>query len=119
MPHRVIWDYIHTSESVDKMTDFQFRLWINLITYVDDYGRGDARLSVIKGTCFPLRDRLTLKDIEIALNALAGIGCVSLYEVDGKPYLYLPKWGHTKESVTSALSILSLHLKITDCGKLQ
>lgn len=92
MPNRIIKDSIHTSETVNAMNDFQFRLWINLITYVDDYGRGDARPAVIKGTCFPLRDRLTNKNIEAALNALAGIGCVGLYEVDGKPYLYFPNW---------------------------
>ena len=92
MPNRLIKSSIHESEKVNQMTDFQFRLWVNLITYVDDYGRGDARPAVIKGNCFPLRERLTVKDIEAALNALAGIGCVSLYEVDGKPYLCFPNW---------------------------
>ena len=92
MPNRIIKDSIHDSETVNSMTDFQFRLWVNLITYVDDYGRGDARPAIIKGKCFPLRDRLTNKDIEAALNALAGIGCVCLYKVDGKPYLYFPNW---------------------------
>lgn len=93
MPNRMIKESIHTSETVNAMTDFQFRLWVNLITYVDDFGRGDARPAVIKGTCFPLRERMTSKDIEAALNALAGIGCVSLYEVDGRPYLCFPNWG--------------------------
>ena len=92
MPNRIIKESIHTSESVNQMTDFQFRLWVNLITYVDDFGRGDARPAVIRGACFPLRDRLTNRDIEAALKALAGIGCVGLYEVDGKPYLYFPTW---------------------------
>ena len=92
MPNRMIKDSIHDSEKVNAMTDFQFRLWINLITYVDDFGRGDARPAVIRGQCFPLRERLTNKDIEAALEALAGIGCVSLYEVDGRPYLYFPTW---------------------------
>ena len=92
MPNRMIKDSIHTSEKVNDMTDFQFRLWISLITYVDDYGRGDARPAVIRGTCFPLRERLANKDIENALMGLAGIGCVGLYEVDGRPYLYFPNW---------------------------
>ena len=92
MPNRIIKDSIHTSDTVNQMTDFQFRLWVNLITYVDDYGRGDARPAVIRGACFPLRERLTNKDVEAALNALAGIGCVGLYEVDGRPYLYFPTW---------------------------
>lgn len=92
MPNRLIKSSIHDSEKVNQMTDFQFRVWVNLITYVDDYGRGDARPAIIKGNCFPLRERLTTKDIEAALKALADIGCVSLYEVDGKPYLCLPNW---------------------------
>lgn len=92
MPNRILKESIHTSEDVNRMSDFQFRLWVSLLTYVDDYGRGDARPSIIKGTCFPLRDRITNKDIDAALRALAGIGCVGLYEVDGKPYLYFPTW---------------------------
>lgn len=93
MPNRLIKESIRTSDKVNQMSDFQFRLWVHLITYVDDYGRGDARPAIIRGNCFPLRERLTNKDIEAALNTLAGIGCVSLYEVDGKPYLYFPNWG--------------------------
>ena len=92
MPNRLIKESIRTSEKVNEMTDFQFRLWVSLITYVDDYGRGDARPAIIKGLCFPLRERVTVKDIDAALQALAGIGCVGLYEVDGKPYLYFPRW---------------------------
>ncbi len=92
MPNRIIKDSIHESEKVNAMTDFQFRLWVSLITYVDDYGRGDARPAIIKGNCFPLRDRLTNKDIDAALTGLAGIGCIVLYEVDGRPYLCFPNW---------------------------
>jgi hypothetical protein len=92
MPNRIIKDSISKSEKVNSLTDFQFRLWVHLITYVDDYGRGDARPAIIKGTCFPFRDRMTNKDIEKGLADLAGAGCVSLYKVDGKPYLYFPNW---------------------------
>lgn len=92
MPNRMIKDSIHTSDKVNEMTDFQFRLWVNLIAYVDDYGRGDARPAIIKGSCFPLRERLTLKEIDAALTGLSGIGCVVLYEVDGRPYLCFPNW---------------------------
>ena len=92
VPNRIIKDSIHSSESCNAMTDFQFRLWVHLITYVDDFGRGDARPAVIKGTCFPLRERLSIRDIEAGLRALAGIGCISLYDVDGKSYLCFPTW---------------------------
>lgn len=92
MPNRIIKDSITKSEKLSDLTDFQFRLWVHLITYVDDYGRGDARPAIIRGACFPLRDRMTNKDIEKGLADLAGAGCVGLYKVDGKPYLYFPNW---------------------------
>ena len=92
MPNRIIKDSISKSEAISGLTDFQFRLWVHLITYVDDYGRGDARPAIIKGACFPFRDRMTNKDIEKGLADLAGAGCVVLYKVDGKPYLYFPNW---------------------------
>lgn len=92
MPNRIIKDSITKSEKLSELTDFQFRLWVHLITYVDDYGRGDARPAIIRGACFPLRDRMTNKDIEKGLADLAGAGCVGLYKVDGKPYLYFPNW---------------------------
>lgn len=92
MPNRIIKESICTSESVSEMTDFEFRLWVGLIVSVDDYGRGDARAKIIKGRVFPLRERVSVKDIECALHSLAAKGCVSLYEVDGRPYFWFPTW---------------------------
>ncbi len=92
MPNRILKESICSSEKLSRLTDFQFRVWASLVVYVDDYGRGDARPAIIKGTCFPLRDRITNKDIDDALHALAGAGCISLYTVDGKPYLCFPSW---------------------------
>lgn len=92
MPNRIIKDSICTSEKLNQLTDFQFRVWVHLITYVDDYGIGDARPAIIRGTCFPFRERLTNRDIEKVLAELADAGCVELYTVEQKPYLYLPNW---------------------------
>lgn len=92
MPNRIIKDSIRTSDKVNALTDFQFRLWVSLIVSVDDYGRGDARPAVIKGSCFPLRN-VSAKEIEKALNALNAAGCIEFYTVEGRPYFYFPKWG--------------------------
>lgn len=92
MGNRMIKESICTSDKIAGLTDFEFRLWIGLITAVDDAGRGDARPAIIKGKVFPLRDRVTVKDIEVALHGLAAKGCVSLYRVGGKPYFWLPTW---------------------------
>lgn len=60
---------------------------------VDDMGRGDARTAIIKGRVFPLRERVSLRDIEDALHGLAAKGCISLYTVGGRSYFWFPTWG--------------------------
>lgn len=92
MPNRIIKDSIRTSKTVNKMTDFQYRLWTYLITYVDDYGRGSADPEIIKGVVLTRRKGVTESAIADALAALANIGSVLLYEVDGEPYFCFPNW---------------------------
>lgn len=92
MPNRIIKESLCTSDRIASLTDFEFRLWVGLITQADDAGRGDARPAILKGSVFPLRGRATAKDIQDALHGLAAKGCVSLYTVDGKPYFWFPTW---------------------------
>ena len=92
MPNRIIKESAFTSDKIAALSDFEFRLWVGLITQADDAGRGDARPAIIKGRVFALRERTSLKDIENALSALAAHGCVSLYTVGGKPYYEFPHW---------------------------
>lgn len=101
MPNRIIKESICTSDKIAALSDFEFRLWVGLITQADDAGRGDARPAIIKGSVFPLRERVTIKDIERALHGLADNRCVSLYTVGGKPYYYFPTW--------------AAHQRIRDC----
>lgn len=92
MPNRIIKESVCTSDTLSALNDFQENFFFRLIVSVDDYGRLDARPAILKAKLYPLRDRLTQKDIEGALKALADVGCVEVYEVDGKPYLRLPTW---------------------------
>ncbi|MEI3363826.1 MAG: hypothetical protein V8R75_15560 [Oscillospiraceae bacterium] len=92
MPNRIIKESICTSDSISALTDFQETFFYRLIVNCDDFGRMDARPAILKARLYPLRERLTLKEIESALRALATVGCVEVYEVDGKPYLRLPSW---------------------------
>lgn len=101
MPNRIIKESICTSEKIAALSDFEFRLWIGLITQADDAGRGDARPAIIKGHVFPLRDQVTAKAISAGLHALATVQLVSLYTVGGKPIYWLPGW--------------SEHQRIRDC----
>nr|DAT37985.1 MAG TPA: replisome organizer [Caudoviricetes sp.] len=93
MPNRIIKETIRTSKKLNSLTDFQFRLWVYLITYVDDYGRGSADPEIIKGFVFPRRKKVNETDIKDALAALASTGCISLYDKDGESYFCFPSWG--------------------------
>ena len=92
MPNRIIKESICDSEKLAALSDFEFRLWVGLITQADDAGRGDARPAYIKGHVFPFRERVTTKDISVALHALAAVSCVTLYTVGGRPYYSFPSW---------------------------
>lgn len=92
MPNRLIKDSIYESEKINDLTDFQFRVWVALIAYVDDFGRGDARPAIIKGRCFPLRRSVTEDDVMVALYDLQAAGCIQMYSVCGKSYLCFPTW---------------------------
>lgn len=92
MPNRIIKESICTSQTVAELSDFEFRLWVSLITYVDDSGKGDARPQIIKGTCFPLREKVTPRKLEKALNVLAAKGLIR-YELGvDRPVLKIEKW---------------------------
>lgn len=135
MPNRIIKDSFQTSDKIASLTDFEFRLWVSLIVSVDDAGRGDARPAIIKGHAFPLRERVTAKDINDALHGLAAKGCVSLYEVDGKPYFWFPTWTdhqrvreckpkypappENSELAPSAATCGNLRQVAANCGKLR
>lgn len=92
MPNRIIKESIAASERISNLSDFEFRLWVGLITYVDDKGRGDARAPMIRAHVFPLREDISNGMVAEAFQGLAEQGCIALYEVDGKPYFYFPTW---------------------------
>ena len=103
MPNRILKENICSSESIDAMSWFEESFFYRLIVNCDDYGRMDARPAIIKARLFPLKDRVTIKNISDALSHLALIGCVKLYDCDSKPYLYLPSWG-LHQSIRAAKS---------------
>ena len=93
MPNRVIKESIRTSKGVNSLSDLQFRRWVYLITYVDDYGRGSADPELLKGFVFPRRKGVTEKAIADALADLANSGMIRLYKVDGDSFFCFPNWG--------------------------
>lgn len=92
MPNRILKESICASDSIDKLSWFEECVFYRLMVNCDDYGRFDGRVSIIKNRLFPLKEGLKPKIVEQALQKLAAVGLVVLYESDGKPFLYLPTW---------------------------
>ena len=127
MPTRVIKDSICRSEDYTGLSLFNRDLFIRLIVTVDDYGRYDARPSILKGTMYPLEKAVTEQTITDGLAQMATVGLVLLYEVDGRPILQLTSWQkhqaiRAKKSkypapggVDSVDNITCIHLKSNEC----
>ncbi len=94
MPNRIIKESVCTSDSIDKLGWFEEVLFYRLMVSCDDYGRFDGRTAVVKNRLFPLKEALTMEEVSHALQRLSEVGLVRMYEVEGKPYLYLPTWEH-------------------------
>ena len=59
-----------------------------LMSVVDDYGRYEARIKLLKADCFPLRDSVTTDEVlGWLLECQAAGGLISIYDVGGKSYL--------------------------------
>ena len=91
MPNRIIKESICSSENVDQLSAFQETFFYRLIVNCDDFGRMDARPKILASRLFPLKD-IRNAQIEDALRALTSAELVTLYEVDGKPFLQMKTW---------------------------
>lgn len=92
MPNRIIKESVCVSEQIDQLTPFEEVFFYRLLVNCDDYGCFDARERVVSSRLFPLRDIKTT-EIAKALKRLEAVGLIRLYTVDGKPFLFVIKWG--------------------------
>lgn len=90
------------SETVASLSSDARTLSVGLILMADDEGRGRAGLPTIVAEVWryhatPELVQETYRRATVALRELSGVGFVTLYEVDGKPYFELP--GFAKHQV--------------------
>ena len=91
MPNRIIKESICTSENIDQLTGGAEIAFYRLMVNCDDYGRMDARPKILKSRLFPLKE-MTDQDIADYLDELVRADLITVYEVDGKPYLQMKTW---------------------------
>jgi hypothetical protein len=92
MPTRYLKPGVRDSESIEALSAHAEILYYRLIVTVDDFGRYDARPSMVKAACFPIRESMTGSKVDSLLKELSDHGLIVVYQVDGKPYIQMCKW---------------------------
>lgn len=93
MPNRILKESICTSDNLDGLSADAESFFYRLLVQCDDYGRMDARPPILLSRCFPLRlDRVTTAMVSHWLDQLRHAELITLYSVNGKPYLQFKTW---------------------------
>ena len=92
MPTRYLKAGIRDSEVIDKLSPIAETFFYRLLVTVDDFGRYDARPSMIKSHCYPIKESVTAKKCTELLKELSDVGLIVVYEVDEKEYLQVCRW---------------------------
>jgi len=93
MPNRIIKESICRSDNLDLLTAEEERFFYRLMVQCDDFGRYDGRPAIIKGSCFPLKQRITPAKVSKMLEALCAADLVFVYHVETLSYIQMLTWG--------------------------
>lgn len=100
MPNRIIREGFLDAEALTQAGELAEVLFTRLILVADDFGRFDGRLTVICRRCWP-NGGPSEESVRERLKALTVHGLIVMYEVDGKPYLFVPNFKQRTRSVKS------------------
>lgn len=121
MPNRVIKESIKRSDQIDSLSWFEEVLFYRLMVTADDYGCIDGRVLLIKNELFPLKENVTKKAVEEALEKLVSVGLLCKYTVSGMPYMFFPTWEkhqRVRNKVRKFPAPPQDVLFLVDCGQL-
>lgn len=104
MPSRYIREDYLTSEHVDALDVHSERFFFRLFLVVDDFGRTDANLKILRSKCYPLKDDIRTTDISRFLDTVEKAGLIHLYTVAGKQYLEILRFNQSRANCRSAKS---------------
>jgi hypothetical protein len=99
VPNRIVREGIITSEPVNSLNWAEEVFYRRLHSVVDDYGRYHANLSLLRAALYPLLlNKVSDSDVAKWLQATEKAGLVRVYEVDGKRYLEVLKFGQRQRA---------------------
>lgn len=88
MPNRILRDWTD-SDTIDVLDVHAERFFTRLIMKVDDFGRYQANVKLLKSHLFPLKSDIRETDISRWLTACEKSGIIALYNVAQKEYLQI------------------------------
>lgn len=114
MPNRVIREGILTSEPVNSLSWAAECFFMRLMLKADDFGRFDARESILRASLYPLKiSQVREADITRWTAECQKAGLIALYEIEGKRYLEIPKFDQRLRAKTSKWPTPDSHMSVT------
>jgi hypothetical protein len=107
MPTRYLKPGVRDSEAIDVLSPMAELFFYRLLVTVDDFGRYDARPSMLKAQCFPIKESVTSKDCEDLLIELVNSGLVTVYQHEKTRVVQVLKWDNKPRAGAS---------KFPECG---
>jgi hypothetical protein len=101
MPNRIIREGWIESEGIDTLTPEAERFFLRLLLRADDFGRFHANPQLLKSSLFPLKDSIRNTDIALWLDACEKCGLLRCYELTGRRYLVIDKFGQRTRASSS------------------
>ena len=92
MPNRILKESVCTSPNIEGLGWFEEVCFYRLIVQCDDFGRMDARPLLLRSKLFPIREDVTVAEVEAAVGRLEEAELLSRYTVEGREYLQLLSW---------------------------
>mgnify|MGYP000496965325 CR=1 FL=1 len=97
MPSRIIREGIIDSEAVNKLSFPAEVFYRRLMSVVDDFGRFDARVSILRSRLYPLKlDEVREANVQRWLAECEQAGLVRLYSHNSKQYLEFRRLGEPR-----------------------
>lgn len=93
MPNRIIREGLIESEAVNSLSPEAECCFIRLILKADDFGRYTGNTLLLKAALFPLKPDVRTSDISRWIAACEKAGLIREYQVSGKSYLEISRFG--------------------------
>lgn len=112
MPNRMFRDGFLDSDKINSLSTGAENFFVRLMLCADDYGRFDGRYLVIKSRAYPLKSKVTTKNIESWVSECISVGLIVMYEVDKKPFIEIKNFNQRLRAKNSKYPSCDGHVTV-------